>query len=326
MLSTPVAFLVFNRPETTARVFARIAEAKPERLLLIADGPRPGHATDAARCAEVRRIVQNIDWPTEVLTNFSDENLGCGRRISSGLTWVFDQVEEAIVLEDDCLPTPGFFRFCQELLDYYREDSRIGIISGDNFVHPKLSTPDSYYFSRYTHIWGWATWRRTWAQYDFEISRFAEAKRNRLFRKLFPHRSTATYWEGIFEPVARGEIDTWDYQLQFASLLGEWLNVMPARNLVSNIGFGPDALHPSDESEPTLNLTTFEPEFPLRHPRLFVHSQEADSYTDEHVLDVRNVGQKKPLLKRLKRRLYKGPKSRAKATLALLRTRLKLLE
>lgn len=316
MLSTPVAFLVFNRPETTARVFARIAEARPERLLLIADGPRPGHPSDAVRCAEVRRMVQNVDWPAEVLTNFSDENLGCGRRISSGLSWVFDQVEEAIVLEDDCLPAPGFFRFCEELLGRYRDDNRIGIISGDNFIHPKLSTPDSYYFSRYAHIWGWATWRRTWAQYDFKISRLAEAKRNRHFRNLFSQGTTATYWEGIFERVARGEIDTWDYQLQFASLLGEWLNVMPARNLVSNIGFGSDAAHTGDVSDPLSNLATFEPEFPLRHPNSPARWAEADALTDELVFDVRKRRSKKPLAKRLKRSLLKEPWRRLKATFA----------
>src|SRR5665648_587346 len=164
-LKTPVAFIIFNRPETTRRVFAEIAKARPTKLLVIADGPRATHPDDAEKCAVVRAIIDGVDWDCEVLKNYSDVNLGCKRRVSSGLDWVFDTVEEAIILEDDCLPHPTFFRFCEEMLAKYRDDKRIAMISGDNFQFGKKRTEYSYYFSRYTHIWGWASWRRAWDNY-----------------------------------------------------------------------------------------------------------------------------------------------------------------
>ena len=168
-LETPVAFLVFNRPHTTDKVFSEIAAANPRKLLIVADGPRPDQPGEAERCVAVRAIVDRVDWDCEVLTNYSDINLGCKARISSGLDWVFDTVEEAIVLEDDCLPHPSFFRFCEELLVKYRDDERIAQIGGVNFQSGRRRTNYSYYFSRYAHIWGWATWRRAWRHYDVAL-------------------------------------------------------------------------------------------------------------------------------------------------------------
>ena len=154
MTSTPVAFIIFNRPDTTKRVFAEIAKARPPKLLVIADGPRADHPADVEKCAAVRAIIDGVDWDCEVLKNYSDVNLGCKRRVSSGLDWVFDTVEEAIILEDDCLPHPTFFRFCEEMLEKYRDDKRIAMISGDNLQFGRKRTGYSYYFSRYPHIWG----------------------------------------------------------------------------------------------------------------------------------------------------------------------------
>lgn len=156
-LTTPVAFIIFNRPDTTEKVFAEIAKAKPPKLLVIGDGPRVSRQGEAEKVAAARSIIQCVDWDCEVQTNFSDVNLGCKRRVSSGIDWVFEQVEEAIILEDDCLPDPTFFRFCEELLARYRHDQRIGMISGDNFQFGSRRNDDSYYFSKYVHIWGWAT-------------------------------------------------------------------------------------------------------------------------------------------------------------------------
>ena len=155
---SPVAFLVFNRPETTRRVFAEIAKARPRKLLLVADGPRRQLPDEHARCREVRQIVSGVDWDCEILTNYSEDNLGCVVRVSTGIDWVFTQVEDAIILEDDCLPHPTFFRFCDEMLEMYRVDDRIMTISGDNFQFGRRRWNYSYYFSRYPHIWGWATW------------------------------------------------------------------------------------------------------------------------------------------------------------------------
>src|SRR5512139_3287315 len=169
-LKTPVAFIIFNRPDTAERVFAEIAKARPPKLLVVADGPRANRSGEAEKCAATRAIIDRVDWDCEVLTNFSDTNLGCKNRVSSGIDWVFEQVPEAIILEDDCLPHPTFFRFCEELLERYRDDERIGMISGDNFQLGQKRTDASYYFSRYNHIWGWASWRRAWRHYDREAS------------------------------------------------------------------------------------------------------------------------------------------------------------
>jgi hypothetical protein len=160
-LTTPVAFLIFNRPDTTAKVFEAIRQAKPPKLLVVADGPRPDRPDDIEKCKAARGVVEQVDWDCEVLRNYSDVNLGCKKRVSSGLDWVFNTVEEEIILEDDCLPHPTFFRFCEELLDYYRHDERIMVISGDNFQFGRNCTEYSYYFSRYNHCWGWSTWRRS---------------------------------------------------------------------------------------------------------------------------------------------------------------------
>lgn len=172
-LTTPVAFIIFNRPDTTERVFAEIAKAKPQKLLVVGDGARANRNVEVAKVAACRAIIERVDWPCEVLTNFSEINLGCKVRVSSGLDWVFEQVEEAIILEDDCLPDPTFFRFCQEMLARYRDDQRIGMISGDNLQFGRRQNDESYYFTKYVHIWGWATWRDRWRDsYDVNLKKW----------------------------------------------------------------------------------------------------------------------------------------------------------
>ena len=167
--SPPVAFLIFNRPELTRKVFASIAQARPSKLLVVADGPREDVSDDEENCSEARATIDRIDWDCEVLTNYSSVNMGCRARISTGLEWVFKNVEEAIILEDDCIPHPTFFRFCKELLARYRDDQRVMMISGNNFQMGRKWTPCSYYFSRFFHCWGWATWRRAWKHYDIDM-------------------------------------------------------------------------------------------------------------------------------------------------------------
>lgn len=168
-LNTPVAFIIFNRPDTTRRVFEMIRQAQPPKLLVIADGARENHPSDRQNCAAAKGIIAEVDWDCEVTTNYSDRNLGCRDRLASGLNWVFEQVPEAIILEDDCLPHSSFFRFCEEMLLKYRNDNRIMHIGGNNFQMQKSRTNDSYYFSRYNHCWGWASWGRAWQHYDVDM-------------------------------------------------------------------------------------------------------------------------------------------------------------
>jgi len=277
--AVPIAFFVFNRPELTARVFEVIRRIKPAKLLLIADGPRVDRPGEARKCVAVRVILEHVDWPCEVLRNYSDNNLGCKKRVSSGLDWVFEQTEEAIILEDDCLPHPTFFAFCQELLDKYREDSQVMMISGNNFLSGNLRTAFSYYFSRYPHIWGWASWKRAWRLYDGTMSLWQEYKRGCWLQDHFSSRQVLRYWEDMFSRTHDGLIDTWDYQLAFACLVNGGLCVVPDRNLVTNIGFGVDATHTRKKNKQA-EVPLEAMEFPLHHPPFVLRDVYADELTE----------------------------------------------
>jgi len=279
-LKTPVAFIIFNRPDTTKSVFAEIAKARPPKLLVIADGPRADHPDDAKKCAAVRAIIDGVDWDCEVLTNYSDVNLGCKRRISSGLDWVFDTVEKAIIFEDDCLPHPTFFRFCEELLEKYRDDERIAMISGNNFQFGRKRTEYSYYFSRYTHIWGWASWRRAWGNYDVDMKMWPEIRDGEWLKDLFGAKRSVWYWKYIFENVYKGKIDTWDYQWTFACWIQNALTVLPNVNLVSNIGFGSEAVHTIEKNKFS-NMKTEPVTFPISHPPYILRDSVTDYITEK---------------------------------------------
>jgi hypothetical protein len=265
-LEAPVALIVFNRPETTRRVFAAVAAARPARLLLIADGPRGDRAGESERCDEVRKIVTTVDWPCEVLTNFAAENMGCRRRVISGLNWVFSQVEEAIILEDDCLPDASFFPFCAEMLELYRHNCQIGIVAGFNFLEEGLPFDHSYFFTSAVPIWGWATWRRSWQKYDEDLKGWPEVKQDGVLNQLLPNEKMANYWAKIFDSMYNGTgPNTWDYQLTYTSWTRNWLNILPVKNLVENIGFGKDATH-TTAANPIAAIRAKSLEFPLKHP------------------------------------------------------------
>jgi hypothetical protein len=239
---TPVVFIIFKRTDATARVFERIREARPPKLLVIADGPR--NEAERVACDQTRAIVDGVDWPCEVLRNYSDVNLGCRRRIQSGLDWAFEQVEEAIVLEDDCLPHGSFFRYCEELLARYRSDPRVRMIAGSNHGPAPLDLEASYFFSRFSLIWGWATWRRAWRDYDGELKGWPAFRRADGLKRLLGDPAIAHYWTDKFEQFRlSGKPDTWDYQWVFSVFARDGLVVVPRVNLISNIGFGEGATH-----------------------------------------------------------------------------------
>jgi hypothetical protein len=283
-LRTPVAFLVFNRPETTRQVFAEIARARPPALLVVADGPRESRADEAEKCARVRAVIDQVDWPCDVATNYSGSNLGCRDRVSSGLDWVFEQVPEAIILEDDCLPHPTFFRYCDDLLERYREDPRVGMISGDNFQFGRKVGDGSYYFSKYTHIWGWASWRRAWKHYDVKARIWPEFLDSGWFDQMTFACERRT-WRWVFERIHSGLIDTWDYQWTLACWSQSMMTVMPQANLVSNIGFGAGATHTQDHHA-YANLQSAAMTWPLREPRLGVTNACADRRTAEQMFSM----------------------------------------
>ena len=212
-------------------------------MLVVADGPRADHPDDIEKCAAARAIIEQVDWDCEVLTNYSEKNLGCKRRVSSGLKWVFEYVEKAIILEDDCLLHPTFFRFAEELLEKYADDNRILSISGNNFQFGKHATDYSYYFSHYTHIWGWATWRRSMDLFDPDIALWPEIRDDGWLDNIFKTKAEVAYWRSIFERVYSKKIDAWAYSWFLMSLVQHGLNILPTVNLVSNIGFAADSTH-----------------------------------------------------------------------------------
>jgi len=298
-LTTPVAFIIFNRPDTTERVFDEIARARPPKLLVVGDGPRASREGEAAKVAATRAIINRVDWPCEVLTNFSEVNIGCKVRVSSGLDWVFEQVSEAIILEDDCLPHPTFFRFRQELLEHYRDDQRIGMISGDNFQFGHTINDDSYYFSNINHIWGWASWRSRWQHdYDVDLKHWPKIRDEKRFNDWYSHKAYQDIFAETLEKVYQGKIDTWDYQWQFASRLNGRISVMPNINLISNIGFGVEATHTTGQSEFS-NLPIMQINFPLKHPEAIFASKTLDKRFNNRAMQKSLLQSIKSKLKRI---------------------------
>lgn len=315
-LNTPIAFIIFNRPDLTRRVFAAIAEAKPKKLLVVADGPR--FPDEVEKCRQARSVIARVDWDCELLTNFSDINMGCKLRVSSGLDWVFSLVDEVIVLEDDCLPHPSFFPYCAELLGKYRDCENVTAITGCNFQDGQNKTPYSYFFSRYLHVWGWASWRRAWKHYDVEMRQWPSLRGTSWLGGIQADGVSNQYWTGIFDRVAAGEIDTWDYQWLFTSWILNGLAIQPCANLISNIGFGEEATHTQGVSI-YADLPVAEVDFPLAHPPRIERNDAADSYTAQRMF-TGNLGKDRPpLYNRLIRRIRKGLFSSPKRTPATLR-------
>jgi hypothetical protein len=276
-LTTPVALLIFNRPDTTERVFNAIAKARPPKLLVVADGPRPQREGEAELCAQTRAIINRVDWDCEVITEFADSNMGCKRRVASGIDWIFEQVEEAIILEDDCLPDTSFFRYCEEMLTRYRDNERVGMVSGGNLQFGRQRGSGSYYFSKYTHIWGWASWRRAWKYYDRDLTLWPAFRDQGLLPQIFETSGEQDYWGNSFQWVYEGSLDTWDVSWTFTAITHGLLQVVPNVNLISNIGFGANATH-THVVGVHANMPTQPIEFPLVHPTFVLADIEADRY------------------------------------------------
>lgn len=276
-MRTPVALLLFRRPEMTARVFEAIREARPPKLFLIADGPRPGNDEEARGCEEARAVVERVDWDCEVVRDFAEMNLGLKRRIPSGLDRVFSDAEEAIVLEDDCLPHPSFFPHCEELLERYRDDERIVHIAGSQLLRSPPANA-SYHFSRYVHVWGWASWRRAWKLYDVDLSDWhsdSEDERADRLTRMFEEEDERRYWGWVWDHSS--EIDNWDAQWSYVGLSRGLLSVNPNRNLISNIGFSTDATNATADPLGIAGRPLEGIEFPLEHPSAVARDEGADA-------------------------------------------------
>lgn len=297
-LKTPVLFLVFNRPDTTKQVFEAIRKAKPPRLYVAADGPRANKPGEDEKVKAVRNyVINNVDWDCEVKTLFRDKNLGCKYAVSGTITWFFENEEMGIILEDDCLPSQSFFWFCEELLERYKDDERIGMISGDNFQKGIKRGEADYYFSVYNHIWGWASWANRWKNYDVNLNHIKDSS---FIDEIFENKQTKNYWKAIFNDMKQHKIDTWDYQWTFTLWNNKQLTILPNTNMIENIGFGADATHTTAESE-FANLKAYELELKT-HPKDVKRDLEADKFTsklmfEEKTLFERVVNKLKRILK-----------------------------
>ena len=253
-MQTALLFLVFNRPDTTRLVFEKIREVKPSRLYVAADGPREGNNEDKNKILKVQEIATSVDWPCEVKTLFRNKNLGCKKAVSSAITWFFDHEEQGIILEDDCLPHLDFFNFCENLLDRYFKDERVSAITGNNFQNGKWRGGASYYFSKYNHCWGWATWRRSWQNYDGDLKFWPEWSTSKAWIDFISNKAERKYWKNIFQRVHLGQVNSWAYPWTACTWHKEGLTVTPNVNLVSNIGFGESATHTNLERDKSFRL------------------------------------------------------------------------
>lgn len=298
--SAPVALFVFNRPDLTARVFDVLREVKPAVLFVSADGPRADRPDDARLCRETLDIVQSVDWPCEVHWNLRTENLGCGPAMSQGISWVFEHVDRAILLEDDCLPDPTFFTFCTELLDRYADDERVFQIAGSNLNPPaEIFGDDSYAFASFPLIWGWATWRRAWEKYDFRMTSWPAFRDAQGLDGLQASRRRRAHLRREWNHIHAGN-GTWDHQWQYTVMSNHGLSAYPATNLVSNLGFRPDATQTTATGTGALAAVPITPQtFPLAHPSTVQQNAALERFLEREVL--RAVGFAVTLLRKLVR-------------------------
>jgi hypothetical protein len=298
-----VLFVIFNRPDTTVKVFEQIRLAKPSRLYIAADAPRPDVPEDALLCKQARAIVDNIDWECELRTLFNTENAGCKKGVSSAVTWFFSHEEEGIILEDDCLPANSFFKFCDTLLEKYRDDSRIRHITGCNLQHGKKWGNSTYYFSNMTYVWGWASWKRVWDDYK-NLANYNDEEVREQLANIFDEPLLVDSWVNIFDRVKANEVNAWGYQLDFVNFFNNGLTIVPNENLISNIGFGPAATHTIDENSINANVPLIEID-EIIDPIFILPEKQADLLVLNRDFDIEERKRKQNLLRRKVKRWFK---------------------
>ena len=275
-ITTPVALFIFNRPDTTKIVFEEIRKAEPDRFIVIADGPRRNVERDLELCKLTREITENVDWNCKVTRDYAVENYGLRKRVSSGLTQMFNSVDEAIILEDDCVPHQSFFPFCQELLERYRNEEKVMMISGNNFLGEFGQKEYSYHFSSFNHIWGWATWKRAWNLYDEQMNDWNDLKEGDFLINILQYDVSVKYYRTIFQEVYEDKINSWAYRWLYSMLRKDGLSIVPSKNLVTNLGFGNHATNTKGPGKRSLVYSSNEIVFPLIHPQNIERDEELD--------------------------------------------------
>lgn len=279
MYSTPVLFLIFARPETTKKVFERIRAIKPQKLYVAADGPRKNNLDEIQRSKDAKHIIDSIDWPCEVKKLYRDDNLGCMFAVSDAISWFFDNEEYGVILEDDCLPDLSFFLFCEELLLKYRDDNRIGHIGGSCFFPTFMNNEYSYNFTTIPEIWGWASWRRVWKNYDANFSYYKKYNKTKWSDLIYLNLREKIYFSSFLPDVLSKKINTWDVQYYFMLRLQQQLCISPVVNLVSNIGLASELATHTKTSKDKMYRSNSEMNFPLSHPLCFLRNKYVDCKT-----------------------------------------------
>lgn len=296
-MKSPVAVFIFNRPDLTAELFDVLRQVKPPVLFVSADGPRPDRPNDERLCRETLEIAQDIDWPCDVHWNVREANLGCGPAMSQGIDWVFEHVDRAILLEDDCLPDPSFFEFCDDLLERYKDDTRIMQISGSNLAAPEeLFAGASYSFASYPFVWGWATWRRAWEHYDFRMGSWPQFRDTGGLHGLHASRSHRATLNREWNWIHAGN-GTWDHQWQYTVMSQHGLSVYPSKNLISNLGFRADATQTTIEGGAYAAIPVEPMVFPLVHPPMVSHNPRLEKFFEREIL--RAIGRTVTMLRKI---------------------------
>lgn len=310
MLNTSILFLIFNRPDVTKKVFEEIRKQKPKCLYVAGDGPRANKAGESELCEQARQIATNVDWDCEVKTLFRETNLGCQQAVYKAITWFFENVEEGIIVEDDCLPSESFWTYCEILLEKYRNNDKVMHISGETQIAEDL-TENSYYFSNIPHIWGWASWKRAWQQYDVDMKDFPDFLKKKKIKTVFENRYHQRDWLNILNQIYNKKIDTWDYIWCYTLFNNAGLSIIPKKNMVSNIGFGENSTHTSEISD-LANKSLSEIDLNLKHPSNLVVNKElqhrvlVERYNMPDKFSIDRHRNLKIIVREIKRALYKA--------------------
>ena len=298
MFNVPVVIIVFNRPDTTRKLLSTLKIIEPAKLFVIADAAREGVADESEKVKATRNLIEDIDWPCEISKNYADKNMGCMNRVSTGLDWVFGQVDRAIILEDDCVPVEDYFLFCEELLEMYSDDERIMSISGTR-LSPEIDCQGtSYTFSRYGICWGWATWSRAWQLYDSELRAYKPIMKSGYLSFYLGGLRPSLYWQYILGRVYKGKINSWAYRWMFSHWVNDGKSIVPSKNLVTNIGVGNDATHTKDNNK-FLGRKAYNLDKPLVHPENFIQDYKMDAWIENNFYSKSIVVRIKWLLNKL---------------------------
>lgn len=299
--SSPVLFIIFNRPETTKEVFGQIKKAQPRQLFIAADGPRVDQPTDHNLCKQARSIIDQVDWPCELQTLLHKENLGCKFGPITAINWFFSHVEQGIILEDDCVPDLSFFQYCSELLERYKDNKKILSINGHNLGY--ISKYDySYSFTRYMNMWGWATWRRSLDLIDYELEDWETINKNWF---LYTSLRSSVFdfdwkwvknWRNTYVDLLEKEVDAWDYYWIYAGFRHRLLSVVPHKNLINNIGFNANATHTKSKDHLIGKTINEKMNSPLVHPKRI--SRNTD-YEENYVKKIWQSYERKPFFYQL---------------------------